>query len=154
MTQRSQTSPALTHREIKDDDVPAIGLWAELRDIENLEKLITLPAFWGVVLESDNSLLGFAYGWRLDSDVEVIQITVHPDHRRLGYGKILLDYFIDAAGANICRLEVRADNVAALSLYEGYGFTKDSIRANYYDDERGKIDAVLMTYAKANGIEN
>ena len=141
-------------RNLKHSDLPLLASWADADDMKSLNKLITLPAFWGIVLEQKNVVLGFTYGWKFDGDVEVIQITVHPDFRRLGYGKTLLDHFIDAAGADECRLEVRADNIAALSLYEGYGFTKDSIRSHYYDDERGKVDAVLMTYRKADGIEN
>lgn len=137
-------------RPITIDDLSTLSAWAESSDIENLTKLIDLPAFWGIVLEFDAMIVGFTYGWQFEGDVEIIQITVHPEYRRHGYGQILLDHFIDSAGASSCRLEVRADNVAALALYERFGFTKDSIRANYYDDERGRIDAVLMTYKKSN----
>ena len=39
-------------------------------------------------------------------------------------------------------LEVRVDNEAAMSLYEGFGFTPLRIRRGYYDG--GRVDAVEM----------
>ena len=144
----------MTLRPIKPDDLSKLSQWADDHDIVSLKKLIDLPAFLGIVLEFENDIVGFTYGWHFKGNVEIIQITVHPDHRRHGYGQRLLDHFIDAVEAVSCRLEVRADNVAALALYEGYGFIKNSIRANYYHDTRGRIDAVLMTYKKSDREEN
>ena len=141
-------------RLMTPDDVPQMAQWAEPKDIATLNKLITLPAFRGVVLDDGAQCIGFTYGWRVGDDVEIIQITVHPDHRRKGHGRILLEEFIDGVGATICRLEVRADNTAARALYERFGFIQDGIRANYYDDDRGRSDAVLMSYHRDQHQEN
>jgi ribosomal-protein-alanine N-acetyltransferase len=44
-------------------------------------------------------------------------------------------------------LEVRASNIAAITLYEAVGFVEMSIRRGYYPATKGREDAVLMGLA-------
>lgn len=52
-------------------------------------------------------------------------VAVHPDHRRQGIARMLMETTINevvACGGRWIGLEVRADNVAARALYEPFGF--------------------------------
>jgi ribosomal-protein-alanine N-acetyltransferase len=44
-------------------------------------------------------------------------------------------------------LEVRASNVAAITLYDDIGFVEMSVRRGYYPTAKGREDAVLMGLA-------
>jgi ribosomal-protein-alanine N-acetyltransferase len=77
---------------------------------------------------------------------DVVNIAVLPNFRCKGYGRMLLQSLEDMArknGASLLHLEVRQSNVPAIGLYEGFGFTTDGIRKNYYT--KPLENAVLMT---------
>ncbi len=66
----------------------------------------------------------------------IYNITVHPNHRRIGYAKTLLEKaerLAESRGAGIVRLEVRHDNDIAIRFYERYGYIRGERRLNYYD---------------------
>ena len=68
---------------------------------------------------------------------ELYRIAVLPDRRRRGYGRRLLDAFLEAAkakGASDLWLEVRESNAAAISLYRAAGFALSARRDRYYRD--------------------
>ena len=76
----------------------------------------------------------------------VTNVAVRPDCRRRGIATALLDGVCAyAEESDIARLmlEVRAGNVAAIALYEGYGFEVAGMRPEFY--ESPKEDAVLYT---------
>ena len=56
----------------------------------------------------------------------ICNLAVHPDYRRLGIGKALLDAAIDLAKqAQLCRLEAwTRDDAPTLRWYEAQGFQK------------------------------
>ena len=139
-------------RPIRENDLNAIKVFEGCGSIETF---FPADAFWGFVAEKDSHILGVIFGWRLDLDVEVIQITIDPRHRRLGIGTDLLQEFITKAGAETCRLELRSDNDPALNLYRKLGFKEDGLRKAYYlDAENQKIDAILMSYHAAQEDQN
>ena len=73
------------------------------------------------------------------TDAEVIDIEVAERFRGRGLGRALMNRLIDAArvrGAPRIFLEVAQDNLAAISLYTGLGFTKIDTRKNYYGEGR------------------
>lgn len=87
---------------------------------------------------------GYALGWALAGEGELVRIGVHPDARRAGLGARLLAAFLaaqQAAGAAATWLEVRADNAAAQALYRRAGFSQRGRRPGYYGDG---CDAVVM----------
>lgn len=64
-------------------------------------------------------------------------LIVAPAARGLGLGLRLLDdteRVARARGCNRLRLEVRADNVAAIALYRRAGFLDAGLTPGYYDD--------------------
>ena len=96
----------------------------------------------------ERSLL--AYSWAMPGvdEVHLLNLTVHPEHRRQGHARRLLDDLVSwATGRDLwwMWLEVRASNDSARRLYEAYGFEEAGLRRGYYPRERStREDAVLM----------
>lgn len=67
---------------------------------------------------------------------ELLKIAVHPQHQKMGYGKLLLSKAMNHAaemGSKVLYLEVRAQNYPARELYRSCGFHQRGIRRNYYN---------------------
>jgi ribosomal-protein-alanine N-acetyltransferase len=93
----------------------------------------------------NGSIVAFNNYWLVTTELHVLHIATHPDHRGRGYGMQLLAHSIEAAiatGASLATLEVRRSNLAAISLYERSGFKTVHVRARYYQDD-GE-DALVM----------
>jgi len=91
------------------------------------------------------AIAGYICYWILEGELVINNIAVAAAHRRRGLGARLLAHAFDAARAAACHaawLEVRPSNVAALALYERYGFSTVSRRRAYYSDNRE--DALVM----------
>ncbi|HOB80566.1 MAG TPA: ribosomal protein S18-alanine N-acetyltransferase [Ornithinibacter sp.] len=90
-------------------------------------------------------VLGYA-GLDHGGDVaDVMTIAVAPSARGRGLGRRLLDELETRARAGRAAsvmLEVRADNAAAIGLYDRAGYTVVSTRRRYY--QPGDIDALVM----------
>jgi ribosomal-protein-alanine N-acetyltransferase len=91
----------------------------------------------GLVALSGGSVAGFAAAsWlRQEAAAEVDGLVVKREHRRQGIGAALIDAcmaWAANAGASAIRLEVRASNAAAISLYRRLGFSATGIRRAYY----------------------
>ncbi|HZS47375.1 MAG TPA: ribosomal protein S18-alanine N-acetyltransferase [Blastocatellia bacterium] len=81
------------------------------------------------------AVLGFLAAWVVADEMHINNIGTHPDFRRLGVGKALLEEALTEGhmrGANFCLLEVRISNRAAISLYQSFGFEAVGRRGNYY----------------------
>lgn len=93
----------------------------------------------------EGKVAGYAGAWILADEAHVTTIAVHPDKRRQGLGRHLMEELLDRskdAGAVCSTLEVRAGNMAALHLYEELGYVRAGVRKRYYPDNRE--DAVVM----------
>ena len=89
-------------------------------------------------------LIGYAGGWVVDGQVQILKIGVDPAMRRRGIARGLLARVASDArdlGASRCSLEVRASNAGAQALYEALGFRSLGTRPRYYSDGE---DAVIM----------
>ncbi len=109
-------------------------------------ELAGVPASrWYVIAEDSGDLAGYA-GLRLSGDTADVQtLAVAPAWQRRGIGTVLLAALLDEArrrGAHEAMLEVRADNEAALALYERQGFEQLAVRRGYYD--AGRVDALVL----------
>jgi len=102
-------------------------------------------AFTGPEDHDDTALAGYADFWVVEDEVSLLNIAVHPDHRRRGIGGRLLDV-VERVGAERggeqVFLEVRASNQAGLGLYRGRGYVQVGIRKGYYSDDQE--DAIVM----------
>jgi ribosomal-protein-alanine N-acetyltransferase len=89
---------------------------------------------------------GYLIFWVVLDEMHILNLAVHPEHRRCGLARRLLREGLAQArnlGAALAWLEVRPSNLAARSLYESLGFTEVGRRPRYYDDT--KEDALLLT---------
>ena len=87
------------------------------------------------LLISDGNTVGYG-GLKMALDTaEVYNIVVDENHRRLGYGSLILEKLFEHAitrGACEMFLEVNEHNEAAIALYAKHGFRISHMRKNYY----------------------
>lgn len=98
-----------------------------------------------LVAENSNHLVGFAQFNVVLQEAELESMAVAAEHRRQGIGDALLravEAKAQALGASELRLELRAENRAALSLYQRAGLRVVGKRTAYYRDP--VEDALLM----------
>ena len=91
-------------------------------------------------------VVGFCNYWLVKDEVHLLAIATHPDRRRAGIGRRLMDHLLALARARASRLvtlEVRRSNTAAITLYEGLGFVPVGVRRAYYAEDAE--DAIVMT---------
>lgn len=99
------------------------------------------------VCEADEGIVGHGVMSVAAGECHLLNVCVHPDHQRRGFGRLLVEFLLDLArtrGAHAALLEVRASNVAAYRLYTGMGFDEIGVRKNYYPAARGREDAILL----------
>jgi ribosomal-protein-alanine N-acetyltransferase len=88
-----------------------------------------------VLLDENDAVLGYVIASLAAGEAQVLNICVDPPHRRQGLARQLLDHLLTIARAADCEiviLEVRESNVAAIALYESFGFARIGLRKNYY----------------------
>ncbi|HYF88862.1 GNAT family N-acetyltransferase [Azospirillum sp.] len=84
-------------------------------------------------------VLGFHAGTPL---ARLTSFAVEPGNRGRGIARRLLSALEDAAAAHGCaglRLEVRADNVAAIALYAAAGYRRFAVYPAYYEDDMAAL---------------
>ena len=92
----------------------------------------------------DLQLVGYAGGWVVDGDVQILKVGVDPAWRRHGIARELLSRVASDArdlGARTCSLEVRAGNEGAQAFYRALDFESLGKRPRYYSDGE---DALIM----------
>jgi ribosomal-protein-alanine N-acetyltransferase len=92
-----------------------------------------------------SGLAGYVCWWTVGDEVHIHNLAVHPDHRRAGVGRFLVEHVLEDAARRAVQsisLEVRHDNESARALYHGFGFSERGVRKHYYG--RGE-DAIIMT---------
>lgn len=91
-------------------------------------------------------VVGFVAASMIYDELHINNIAAHPDHRRVGIGRALLEMALEEGrlrGATFCVLEVRASNVTAQALYQALGFRTTRRRRDYY--RAPSEDALEMT---------
>jgi ribosomal-protein-alanine N-acetyltransferase len=91
------------------------------------------------VLEGEESgdILGWCCSRWLDTEAELLKITVMKGKRRGGIASALLAHLVRhlaVHGVATLFLEVRADNLPALRFYRKHGFNEVGRRRGYYAD--------------------
>lgn len=96
------------------------------------------------VCEKDRYVLGVLQWRNLGEEVEILDLAVHPNHRRHGHACFLLQNFLSYAAQSAVQkivLEVRESNAAAIALYKKVGFEISGRRPGYY---RNPAEAALL----------
>lgn len=109
------------------------------------ETLVQKNAFV-VVAERASTIVGYCIVYYVMDEAEIARIAVSETVRRQGVGRGLLDYVCKCCEERQIErvlLEVREGNSVARSFYEQYGFGKDGVRKNFY--ENPKEDGILMS---------
>ena len=93
--------------------------------------------------ENNKTLVGYVLVllnssfFSMKREAHIASFAVHPDYRKLGIGKSLLDACFKTIcqnGFSTVSLNVRVDNVAALALYRKSGFHVEYEQRGYYVD--------------------
>ena len=90
------------------------------------------------------TLVGYAGGWVVDGDVQILKVGTDPAWRRRGIARELLAHVAADArnlGAQTVSLEVRVGNEGAQALYRALGLAPVGTRPRYYSDRE---DALIM----------
>ena len=115
--------------------------WSEKSIASELENALSL---WLVAVEGDD-VIGYVGSQTVLGWSDMMNVAVHPDHRRKGVGEALvvaLEEALKAQESTCLTLEVRASNDPAKALYEKLGFSEVGRRKNYYRNP--KEDALIM----------
>ena len=115
--------------------------WSEASVRSELTNPLSL---WLVATEND-MVAGYVGSQTVLDESDMMNVAVHPDHRRRGIAESLVTALCDSLkqkGSSSLALEVRSSNLGAIALYEKLGFTQVGLRKNYYRNP--KEDALIL----------
>jgi ribosomal protein S18 acetylase RimI-like enzyme len=122
--------------EATEDDYPRL---IEIETLSFSSDLLTIEDLYDdyysiYVIKEDDAVVGFyiSYFDGHDFSYYLETIEIHPDHRRKGYSKKLLDHFIRNSNGP-CSLHCHVDNKVAFTLYASNGFQIAGMEDNFYD---------------------
>ena len=98
-----------------------------------------------LVAEEDGMVAGYVGSQTVIDESDMMNVAVHPDHRRKGIAEKLVVELVEALKkreSHCLTLEVRASNEPAKALYEKLGFIQVGLRKNYYRNP--KEDALIL----------
>lgn len=115
--------------------------------LESIQEMFVTEGYYNLVARQGDVLVGYIGIKAVLDEADITNVAVHPDWRRKGIGKELLDILLEKAkeqGVRQIFLEVRISNTAARTLYQNAGFQIIDKRKDYY--EKPKEDAYIMTW--------
>jgi ribosomal-protein-alanine N-acetyltransferase len=89
-------------------------------------------------------IIGFICFRNIGEESELHNIVVHPQHRQLGVGKRLMEFYIDFCQQiqiKTFHLEVNSSNPSAIHLYQLFSYQPVGVRKKFY---QGKFDALHL----------
>ena len=141
--------------EVRELKAEHIDMVAELEELcfahplskNNLGMLLPGGIGNGFVIVDEVKGVAAAYGGIICvlDEGQILNIATHPEYRRRGLGRKIMDTIFAHARANgiaFITLEVRESNEAAISLYEGLGFYNVGRLKGYYDSP--KEDGLIL----------
>lgn len=111
-----------------------------------LDELPRKDRVWWAAYAEENAdqLIGYAGGWIIDGQLQILKVAVVPECQKTGIARKLLALLAADArdlGAKETLLEVRKGNKGAQAFYQALGLNKIAVRPGYYSD---KEDATIM----------
>lgn len=107
-----------------------------------------------LVARSAGVVVGYVCRWRLEDEIQILNVAVAPEMRRRGVGRALVEAVLreaDDAGLDVS-LEVAVGNDAAVRLYEALGFAVAGARPDFYG--RGRHARTLRRAGGGCGRES
>ena len=118
-------------------------------DLKALSDIMDKPSHVGFCGFSDNYLVGFISANYAVDELDIIELGVISEFRRLGIAhKLIMHIQHYCVRKNIKKifLEVAENNAPAIGLYEKTGFRKIGIRKNYYSRKGALIDGLAYCW--------
>lgn len=115
---------------------------------KSLEMLLSSGAV-GFAVETDGTVAAYGGMMTVLDEGQITNVAVDPQKRRMGYGREIVRALIGYAEENglvTVSLEVRETNLAAIALYEAFGFKKCGLRKNFYREPTES--AIVMVWEK------
>ncbi len=112
-----------------------------------------LAGYQCVVLDRDARVAGYAILSIAAGEAHILNLCVDPAHRAHGYGEQLLNEILGRARIAEVEeifLEVRPSNETAMALYKKKGFHQIANRPKYYQGQRGREDAAVLSKKLTN----
>lgn len=109
--------------------------WSVLSILSELHNPLSL---WLIAVENGD-VLGYVGSQSVLGEADMMNLAVHPAHRRKGIGQMLVTELVEALtkqDVHCLTLEVRASNNPAIALYTRMGFVQVGLRRNYYCNPR------------------
>jgi len=142
----------ITYRDANSFDIPVlVSLDKELFPYspwsagQYREEISAPTRLFVVALDDASSVIGYAGVFAPGgAEADVLTIGVVPQHRGQGIARELMARITQWAtdqGSIAMMLEVKTDNVEAISLYESLGYTKLNVRKDYFGSG---LDALVM----------
>ena len=98
-----------------------------------------------VAVDADQNIIGYAGVFAPGAaEADILTVGVVPEHRGKGIAKALMALITNWAkeqGTTAMMLEVKIDNLQAISLYESLGYSTLNIRKDYFG---AGLDAQVM----------
>ena len=98
-----------------------------------------------VALDALQSIVGYAGVFAPGgTEADILTVGVIPEHRGQGIARALMAHITEWAksqGSSAMMLEVKTDNLEAISLYESLGYLTINIRRDYFGSG---LDALVM----------
>jgi ribosomal-protein-alanine N-acetyltransferase len=103
--------------------------------LEEIKYFINNPDFLVLVLKKETQVIGYL-SFRIEGkEAEIDELAIATDEENKGYGTMLLSSglsLLKSKQFTTVYLDVRENNLKAISLYEKLGFIKYRSRKNYY----------------------
>jgi ribosomal-protein-alanine N-acetyltransferase len=140
---------SLKLQSLSQDNIPGIleietNSFPEPWSKDGFRDLLANPSFNQMGLFRGDQLVGYIFFYCVMDELHIMNIAVHPNERKKGFGEQLLEYVHDFGRKHEIKfayLEVRETNDPAQKLYEKMGYRKQGRRIGYYANQE---DALLM----------
>jgi len=138
-------------RHLSENDIPALVLIEKATQFTPWsEDTFYQCIFFGAkswVIEVDDHVVAFVLFFSKIGEGHILNIAVHPNYQRHGYGQQLMKKILTVAEEEKLTklyLEVRCSNVGAIALYKKMGFYTIGTRKNYYRNQDQYEDALVL----------
>ena len=155
------SAPQLKIRTVESFDLPVLvalheacftEAWDQRWSQKSFSEVLAMPGAGARIAAIGTEPVGFALARIAADEAELLLIGIHPEHRRGGHGRALLQHMLEAlqrGGARQVFLEVAENNAAANRFYRAMGFRPVGRRTGYFQAATA-IDALVM--AKPLGV--